>query len=319
MSNLKMNLSGRIHWQLINADGSVEQEGKQSNLILNSGLNEFALISDSEFTGFRNYLGIGTNGTLPSVAQTDLIAPVEARANSDGGFSAEAVSTYLAVPASNVWRAECTVVKVVTLSANRNIAEFALFTGTTGGVASIREVPRDGNGDPTVITGLSGQVFKLTHTLRVDVPYNQVTRSFNIIGAGVQNGTECWFRDSVVLNGSIQDIFRILPPAAGAMVKPVTNASAVTPTTNPIYVFADNINVNASAIAYVTDSFQRIKRAIIPPSTFVGNNGGWAFVYGQISNTRNAGYKFVLTSGNYVKSNLKQLTLDFTVSWARAP
>ena len=319
MSNLKMALSGRIHWQLINHDGSIALEGEQSNLILNSGLDAFALVSDYEFTGFRQYLGLGTNGTLPNVAQTDLIAAVQARNSSDGGFSAEVINTYVAVPVSNVWRAECTVVKVVTLTANRNIAEFALFESLSGGVASIREVPRDGNGDPIVISALTGQVFKLNHTLRVDVPYNQVARNFTILGAGVQSGTESWFRDGVALNGNISDIFRIVAPAAGVMVKPITNASPLTPTTNPIYVFADTIFVNGAAISYTAGSFQRIKRTVIPPSGFVGNVGGWAVVFGQISNTRNAGYKFVLTSGNYVKSNLKQLTLDFTVSWGRAP
>ena len=319
MSNVKMALSGRIHWQLINPDGSIEIEGHQSNLILDSGLNEFAGVSDAEFTGFRNALGLGTNGTLPNAAQTNLLAPVQSLSTSDGGFASEAVNSYVANPGLNVWRAECTVVKTVTLTANRNIAEFALFSSTISSVASIREVPRDGNGDPIVISALSGQIFKLNHTLRVDIPYTEVARNFTILGAGVQSGTEAWFRSSVANQGQISDLFSIAAPAAGVMVKPITNASPLTPTTNPIYVFADTIFVNGAAISYTAGSFQRIKRTVIPPSGFVGNVGGWAVVFGQISSTRNAGYKFVLTSGNYVKSNLKQLTLDFTVSWGRAP
>jgi hypothetical protein len=319
MSNVKMQLSGRIHWQLINTDGSIAMEGAQSNLILDSGLNALALVSDTQLTSFRQYLGLGTNGTLPNVAQTDLLAAVETRSPSDGGFGAEATNSYVAIPGSNVWRGEFTVVKTVTLTANRNIAEFALFASNVGGLASIREVPRDGNGDPIVVSALSGQIFKLNHTLRVDIPYNSVARNFTIIGAGVQSGTECFFHDNVANQGLISDIFTIITPASGMMVKPLTNASSLTPTTNPIYVFGDTINANGAPIPYVINSFKRTKRVVIAPSAMVGNHGGWAIVFGQISNGRNAGYKFVLTSGNYVKTNLKQLTLDFTVSWARAP
>lgn len=320
MSSVEMEISGRIAWQLVNPDGTIAAQGEQSNLILNTGLDAFANNTDAQFTVFRQFLGIGTDGTLPTVLQTNLLAAVQARNSSDGGFTSEAINSYIAVPASNVWRGEFTVVKCVTLTANTNIAEFALFTNFSGGVASIREVPRNQNGDPTVITALTGQIFKLNHTLRIDVPYNQTARHFTIAGAGVQNGTECWFRDSVNTTwGQISDIFSMLAPAQGALVKPITNASPVTPTTSPIFVFADNLTQNASAIAYTTGSYQRIKRCIMPASSFVGNHGGWAFLWGTIGQGRSAGYKFVLSSGNYNKLNTKELRLDFTVSWSRAP
>jgi hypothetical protein len=316
---LEAKLKGFFHWQLLNADGSIALEGKQSNLILDSGLDAFALVSDAGFTSFRDYLAIGTNGTLPNIAQTTLLAEVQSRSLSDGGFTSEAVNTYTAIPGSNVFRAECTVVKTIVLNANRNIAEFGLCSANAGGLMSIREVPRDGGGTPIVIAGLTGQIFKLNHTLRVDLPYNPVSANFTITNSGVQSGTASWFHDPIAAQGVVEDLFRIAAPSAGFMLKPITNASSTASNANPTYVFADAVNANGTPIAYVNGTYSRVKRVVIAPSAMVGNHGGWAVIYGQISNTRNAGYKFIRSSGNYVKSNLSQLTLDFAISWARGP
>lgn len=322
--NLHGNLKGKTTWELVNPDGTIAQSsreanglilpdsmGENSNLILDQGLNNFFAEFSQEMRIFRDRLVIGTSNTVPNASQIGLGAQIGGSSASDGGFTSEESFSVVAVPASNVWRYTGTIVRVITVGSNVNIAEYGLagHPTFTDGSLSIRELTRNNLGNPVVISALAGQTFKLKHTLIVELPYNPVAASFTISGAsgGLQSGTATWYSPA-----SDFTIFQTWLSYYGGAIRPLANTSSTSPIVAPDTTFG---TVNGSVLPYVAGSFEAIKRYVIPPSALVGNHGGWEFR----SNLGNGGYKFIRSSGNYVKSNSVQLTMDARVSWSRAP
>ncbi len=315
-------MRGEFHWQLLNSDGTVEIEGKQPNLILDSGLNAFANTSDLAMTGFRQYLCIGTNGNAPAVNQTTLGAEVQVRTASNGGFTGDETQVFAADLGNNVWRSTSTIVKVLTLTANANIAEFGLSANFgLNSIISIRELPRNNLQQPIVISALSTQQFKVTHTLIVELPNAPVAQNVNIAGYGIVAGTESWFYDPAAVAGgtNIGLVFSAWIPGLGLTAKPINNTSSISQNVNPTTPWANNLNAGATPQTYVNNSFQRIKRISMSPSQFVGNHGGWRASIDAFSTPAGAGYKFVLDNTNYPKTADDKLDLDLVVSWSRAP
>src|SRR5690606_7061397 len=87
---------------------------------------------------------------------------------SSGSFP-NGATTYELDTGDDVWRATSLVTRIVTMTADRNIAEFGLSPAASAAIG-IRELLRDSEGDPITVSLLNGKTLRVDHTLTVELP-----------------------------------------------------------------------------------------------------------------------------------------------------
>lgn len=183
--NQNAGLDGWVSWQLIDRQGRVVRGGEQHNLILDTLLNDiatntlnggfFATLADS-----LTHFAVGTDSTPPTVTDTALGAEL-ARTTTQVAYS-------VARPSNGVY--------VFTLerefgfgSANGNLTEFGFARGAATEML-VRELFRDGAGNPITITKTSDYLLRITYELTVTLgPVTPAAHSFVISGIGTIAGT----------------------------------------------------------------------------------------------------------------------------------
>lgn len=150
---------GELEWQLIDTGNffrpTVVKKGKQKNLIVNAGLNgSKGLVGDSNWHGFMD-VGTGTNAPLiTDTALTNSILP--ARKGYSSRTDGRPVSENPALAYST-----CTF-RFEENEANGDLTEWATFYSSAGAMWC-KELFRDENGNPVVVTKTNQQVLVLTY------------------------------------------------------------------------------------------------------------------------------------------------------------
>ncbi|UQN06753.1 hypothetical protein [Deinococcus sp. QL22] len=316
-------VSGWVHWEVLNADGAVAQEGEQPNLILDRGLNTILASSNlSDVTNFgiglwaafRHYLAVGTGSTAPAVGQTTLATEV-ARAANGGGFTAESTNVY-SQPAGFMVGA-FTIVRVIDITAAHNLTEFG-FSEATGTNVNIRELFRDGTGTPITLSVQAGQQLKVTHTLTVTVPSitGGTDASFTVTGIGLLAGKETWWMKAGVTAASMESFWATNFASNGTLQR----MSAVNTMDRADRGGAHDTSalVSATKLTYVSGTFKVTKRYVITTAQLNAAHHGWFIGY-QLSSSPEVGYKFGLTNpATITKASTHKLTLDFELTLGRA-
>lgn len=309
-------LDGYIAWELIEADGRVSQGGEQHNLFLNQGLNLLASFSLSEIA---DYLCVGTGTAAVDVANTALSAEV-ARTNSDpNGGSVGATYQSPGVYRLTFQR------EFGTASANGNLTEWG-FAPVNSGALAVRELFRDGAGNPIVITKTGTQKLRLTYYLTVTIGPTALTAAppFEITNLGMFSGeylvsrnsehrqNDYWFFNMVAANRGG------LLYCGGMTQYTATNLTYALPSDGASTSF-----VTTARSAYVQNSF---KRKVTASFATTEGNGTWygiSLFADTIANSNTVsffawGLRFPAGT-TLVKDNLHSLTLDVTeLTWGRA-
>ncbi|THF88459.1 hypothetical protein E7T09_04440 [Deinococcus sp. KSM4-11] len=315
-------LAGRIEWQLLNQDGSVAQSGHQPNMIVDRGMNIFGTNanhlntgSGSHFGDWRNYLCVGTGSTAPAVTQSALVAEVM-RGSADAGIS----PTNTVAVAAGVATGSFTQTRILNISASYNLTEFGLSdVSTAGGLLCIRELFRDGGGNPISLSVQAGQQLQLTHTLDITLTYGSgVASQFDLTGVGTLQGSATWFSGSGATN--IIDMFtRGFNPGQTTIWhgRPLDGANTGAPDVVGGSFSGTSDTISSTPTTYVAGSFERIRTVVW--DTGVANYAHYGWMFGYVYSFPYSGYKFVLSNpATMTKTSANRLTLNMKTTWGRA-
>lgn len=316
----KATLEGWLKYQLIEG-GKIVQDGEQHNLILNSGLDQVASYG---IRPLATYAAVGTGSTAPAVAQTALAAQL-ARTAANGG-----VQDTLTQVSDGDFRYVCTR-EFVEAEAVGNLTEWG-FSPTSNGNLYARELFRDGQGNPIVLTKSNAQKLRLIYTLEIRLtPVVLTAGAVNIAGLGNRTGHFVLQKDTDN-RGKELSLFEQIAVGDVGVANPgqynYRNAMALVsgavgnPTySNPVYPGVLAITGGTSAPAYVPGSFQR-GGVTYTFDTPVGNGtiSGVQIKFGNDYGNPIPLYTWAFDAGQeVVKTNQDKLILSGpSVSWGRA-
>ncbi len=304
----------------------VDMEAEQHNIVLN---NAYELMAVHGITLLSHYAVVGTGSTPPDPSQLALANEVARTIRDDNG-STNGTFSYTRV-ADGVY--EQTVVRefLETEVVNRNLTEWGFSpVGTAGGNLMSRELFRDGNGNPIVISPASDQRFRLIYKTRITLsPVVPVPVSINISGIGIRSGLAVltlstgggggWFPDLVVvelaMTGEVINSGGNPLPSyyRNVYLHPVALETSYASTT--ISTYSNTLaNKWPGVKGYTPGSRQRQTN----PVTFLSNEGnGTIRTIGLGPYWGGGGFRFVLDPGQeFTKTNLYKLTIgEFTVTW----
>ena len=317
---LHATLAGHTAWSLLDADGQTVQSGEHHNLILNSGLDAFgtcptdtlyaaSLYVYPAFGQWRQYLALGTGSAAPVATQTTLSAEVM-RSNSGGGFdgaSGEITTTYT----NNATQLVMTSVhvRVADITVARNLTEYGFSsTSTANSTLSIRELFRDGGGNPIALSVQAGQKLKVVHTLTITLPLGLTEYTVNIDNLGAVTGRGGWYNAVSSSERAAAFQYVLGPQGAGCIIRTADTFNAGAAPTVQDYV-------NATVQTYVSGTYARTRTLVFDVA--VGNIQHHGWVLCQSNAAYSSGWRFGLLAP-ITKDNTKRLTLNFSVSWGRA-
>lgn len=321
-------LNGWLEWQLLDRCGRAVRGGQQHNLFLNQGLNNMANLSIANGAGSFQWAVVGTDSTAPDVTDVALGAEV-------GETQTKTSSWAWTRTGNGVYEGSCTY-EFDFDEANGNLTEWGVGRGTSGGMTAlyVRELFRDGVGDPTTVTKTSDYKLRLTYTLEITLtPVALTPASFTIDGIGVINGDYMWRggpaaeettysqRDLVTFGGLASGATSF--GGGGLLVSSTVDSGVYDDTNGP------SSNNNGTPMPTTQT-----------PSTFVAgtwerkHTATWGTAKGnvtiatiaamgqqQTATNRRCGFVFIIDEGDrFTKDDLHTLTLTdaVTVTWGRA-
>lgn len=310
MIELHSTLAGDTHWQHMDAAGNILAENERHNLILNSGLDAFAGekgyvygVPNNAFHVWRSVAQIGTGSVAPDPAQSTLESPAMTT-----GISVESV-THTVEGAELVIRSKIKAQFDITEA--RNLTEYGF--GPSGQTMSIRELFRDAQGAPVVLSVQPGQSLRLVHTLTVRLPYSFRAASVAVDNAGTVSQVAAKYsmwRYST--NYALHDICMMFAPAEQAEV--YRFAVAMPDAVESVPYVPPSGQRQTNVLAYVPGSYRRIKRAVFPVDGVNGDHFGYSIGnegYGLKFQSANGQPLFSVVSGQTV-------TVDVALTWGRA-
>lgn len=166
----------------------VEKEAEQHNLILDVAYDN--LIPTHGLIALSNYAVVGTGSTPPAATQTTLVNEVARTIRDPSGNTSGTRS--ITRPSDGVYDIKVERQFDPAQVSGRNLTEWG-FSPTSGANAPLmcRELFRDGNGDPIVITLDPDQFLRLIYTYRVvltPVYSNRQPHSITIANLGTFTG-----------------------------------------------------------------------------------------------------------------------------------
>lgn len=296
------------------------------NLITNLGLDRMPLASifapaqSAAASGWRQYLAVGTGSTAPTFEDAALDSEAQ-RANTNGSTGADVNPVYTLDTVNDVFR--CTQKRdvQVTMNADRNLTEWGLSDQSATGV-NIRELFRDGEGNPTTISLLNGKILRLQHVLTTEIaaPAAGTPASLSIHEVDAANNPVGSTEYDVVagFTGTVSSIFTVWNP------RPVNNnifaARLTSGAYNRVTMVPGTVSVGGpgtlTAESYIGESFEYIKRVTIPASTaeYLGTWNGIGFYTGITG-----GFAACFDNpATFTKVNTHTMRVGIVSEWARA-
>lgn len=314
-------LEGWVSWGLIDRSGHVAKGGEQHNLILNTFLDRIADTALSPLSSFLTHFAVGTGSTPPSVTDAALdneLARTTTTITNTTGRSANGVYVIVIEREFDFGQG------------NGNLTEF----GFAGGAASpmlVRELFRDGGGNPITITKTSDYKLRIKYELEIRLSPTVLTpSSFTITGIGAINGEYAFLGGPDT--STFQTDLNLFSNLARGFVAGSGNYGGVADTVPWLNYLYGTTNTptggEASAHSHSTFTPGDWQRSITPVWGTNGANFTIAMVgvLGRRSTSgqtrwRAPGFVFNIDENDrFTKDNLHTLTIDdlLTVSWGRA-
>lgn len=330
---LHAGLGGWLTWELVDRNGRVKRGGEQHNLFLDQGLNAIAtspLVPDSN-SGIGDWFThacVGTGASAPSEADTEL--------GSELARTATTLSTSLERPSNGRY------VMSKTWSfgfgqGNGNLTEWGIARAASGQLI-VRELIRDSNGTPVVISKTSDFELRLTYTFEVQLSPvtptahdvviaglnggDPINGTISFLGGGVGNGAT----STIVVEYDLKTFAYVAAGVTGSFSgrtdagRPFISDSVVSGYTASNANAANAMGTRSSS-AFTPGVWERSVSAVY--GTGVGNFTIAAIGIvgaGQVGTDRRAGFVFNIDAGDRpTKDNEHILTIDnlLTVTWGR--
>lgn len=153
-------IEGLIGWELIRNGQVVRSSPPQRNLIVTAALNGMG--NGTSITTQTTYCAVGSSSTAPASSDTSLVAQVDVRTNSNGGFA----DVFASGPSFAYW--EKTITRLFTeTQVNGNLTEVGFFSAAVAGTMFNRQLLKDNLGNPTTITKTNADQLKIILKIRV--------------------------------------------------------------------------------------------------------------------------------------------------------
>jgi hypothetical protein len=332
MMNIHAGLSGRIAWEVRTRSGLRLEVGGCSNLITDSGLDQFGTLGAAFQQNFLPHSGmrleciLGDGTAAPQFTNVELAGALVASSGSPGGFANEITSNIVADESNDQIRGEFTTVHLFTFATAVNIREFG-YRLNAGTNLAIRELIRNASGVPITLS-INGSPsepleLKIKHTLTVNLNFESfVSGSFPVAGSasGSVDYRQCFWS-----SGNPSQAYFVFDPVNGPLCSLMTNAddAIADRLTKP----GAGVFVDSQPDPYMTGSHQRIKTAVFPSSFNVPEFFGVAWFPRVIENGLSGthghrfvggGFKTAFSSPSSLEKPLgTKYTQKFVSSWGR--
>lgn len=172
-----VKFKGHFKVELLDGQGRVKKCLEFDNLITDAGLD---FISSNTISVCDQYAAVGTGSTTPTTADTTLAAEVTPsssnRTNSNGSITETLVYTS---GTPDFWTSSKTYLFDFA-QGNGNLTEIGLFSASSSGTMWTRQLLKDSGGTPTTITKTSSDQLRITYTLQIYPPSDDVTDTITI-------------------------------------------------------------------------------------------------------------------------------------------
>lgn len=304
-------LEGWVSWGLIDRKGNKVRGGEQHNLILDTFLERIAVGWLYVPTSFFSHFAVGTGSTPPDVTDTAL--------DNEVGRTSALIGSSTPQTANGVW--DLILEREFDFAVgNGNLTEFGFSYGVSSPML-VRELFRDGGGNPVTITKTSDYKLRIKYTLTVTLtPVTETAASFPITGIGTINGTVAWHGGTPTLDASPISLFSSV--ANGGIV------GGIYPTNAPPVGYNAHVSSTArtnlvAPPSYVPGSHTRTSgAAILGTSDWNTGAGEYTCIAASVGPyTYRGTWVFIIAPGDrFGKDSFHTLTFDdlLTVSWGRA-
>jgi hypothetical protein len=301
-----VGIAGFMKWEL-QRDGKVIQDsgGFYPNLITDVGMNALASSTISAMVANAN---CGTSAAAPAFTDAALGAEV---ATAVVGRTTVLNATYNAVPEYWFLRNKYTFLET---QANGNLAEFGLFSAAH--TLFVRQLLKDGVGNPVVITKTNLDQLIITHEYRVYPPTADVASVVVISGVNYDVVTRPCNSNSVFAWGQVGTFgwAQYSAPAA------VESNVLVTRTGSPA---GGAVSGDGTQTAYVPGTFMLENKAVWEPADAVYTTGIGMINSWSGDPTAGSSPARLMFQNQFIpqipKLNTQRLTLFGRRSWARYP
>jgi hypothetical protein len=299
--NIQLSVSGSFKIEVVRNGVITKSLEWFDNLITNNGLNLMGTEGN-----YLSYCQVGGGSTAPSVSDTALVSRIAGVA-ATGALASSIVDGYLVVSRE---------FSFATGAAAGNISEIGIGPVTTGNLFS-RTLIKDGLGNPTTITILADEILNVSYEFKIKQP----TVDF----VGNVSGINYKIRAAMSTNsvGGSDSGWRVTNSLGSSRLKFVHGTVNRNPTSLPT-IYSGNIGPDSgiptgsevaiiqsiSNAAYVQNSFKTDFTFTMPPALFNGTFRSGLFYPGPCAFQ----YEF---SPDITKTNLQELVIGFSVSWAR--
>lgn len=262
---------GELEWQLIDKGNflrpTVVRKGKQRNLIVNAGLNgSKGLVGDIIY---HHYMDIGKGTAEPSTADTALANSVLSVKKYRQAQSSPALVT----GNPSLAYTQC-VFQFNENEANDDLTEWGTFYSTTGAMWC-RELFRDENGNPVVVTKTSSQVLVLTYNCYWQRGSdNPAEATFNVDGTNYAFAT--------LINNNQLLRCPLMPAETYTIAGTSNTPSNVTDAFKNLKGTSLGLSSSTSVLSYVADSFVCETKLTVDINKWNGNIGEiiWSYSSG---------------------------------------
>lgn len=288
----------------------VEKEAEQHNLILNQTYD--SLMAQYDLLSLARYAVVGTGSTPPDPTQTGLVSEV---ARQDYGRLLPH-----ALVSDHVYDISATIEFPETKVGGRNLTEWGFSpVSTPGNNLMVRELFRDGSGNPVVLTLDTDQRLRLIYKYRVSFSPNTAQDvSININGLGVKTGR------FILVRGEYPNFYHLLQMMGEFMTgvsvqfRVLSAFLPLSPSDTSGYNGTQNFSISYQT--YTSGSRTRKTQPLTIPNTEA--NIAWAtFGLGRYVSENNVNNqviaRFVFNSGQeFTKNDLYKITIgEWVLTW----
>lgn len=219
---------GYLDLELIDRDGNVVQRVQMHNLITDTGLTRYGI---DELGSIWGDAAVGTGSAVPTVTDGSLSNQVGRVFTTNNSFG-----TYTRV-ADGVYQMSQTY-EFGYNEANGNLTEWGIYSYWSFNALMVRELFRDGNNNPIVITKTNQEKLRLVYTNRLTVgpvvptavsfPYTYINGSGNLV-TETRTGQMCWVDPGRAGIGALNCLKYIMSNSSGGItIYALPNTDALT-------------------------------------------------------------------------------------------
>lgn len=182
---MKLGLSGRYKLEQYSEDGEIKFSSEFNNLITDDGLTMMGTFEATGTNGYMQWVALNSDNSEPTPDEGVEAGDVEYRSSTATRTS----DTYIETPEQGGVLSRRFILPALTSNQNFSSILVGMRFDGAGRRLFSRALIRDLQGEPTTLTGLTGDIFIVTYNLEF-IPQGEVSGTLELTGA--KGGTYEW-------------------------------------------------------------------------------------------------------------------------------